>query len=175
MPLHSEAQDIGISSHRKGGSITVPMSSEDHIVDLSPEDVRPLSSSEPEAPPEKEAQSNYVPGRFAPDDKSAARTTFLGNTYDLAALGALGSGVLALLSCVTCNTVYYCLPLLPIALGVVGLVAAERSVNASRTRTWSWIGIAAGIVIVLVTLAAIVLYIAFVALMLYVSYTGKLD
>jgi hypothetical protein len=83
--------------------------------------------------------------------------------------------MLALLSCVTCNTVYCCLPLLPIALGVVGLVAAEQSVNARRTRTWSWVGIAAGIVIMLVTLTAIVLYIAFVALMLYMGYTGNLD
>lgn len=83
--------------------------------------------------------------------------------------------MLALLSCVTCNTTYYCVPLLPIALGVIGLVAEERSVNAHRTRTWPWIGIAAGIIILLVALAAVVLYIAFIALMLYMDYTGRLD
>lgn len=153
-----------------------PMSAEDHIVDLGPEDVRPVPSSEPEPLPEegRSAKRPYTEPT-SPIDKDAARATFLGNTYDLAAMGALGSGMLALLSCVTCNTVYYCLPLLPIALGVVGLVAAEQSVNAHRTRTWSWIGIAAGIIIILVALAAIVLYLAFIALMLYMGYTGKLD
>ncbi|MGC8877819.1 MAG: hypothetical protein ACP5R2_01170 [Anaerolineae bacterium] len=152
------------------------MSAEDYIVDLGPEDVRPVTSSATESLPEKgEATTRAGLGTASPPDKSAARATFLGNTYDLAALGALGSGVLALLSCVTCNTIYGCLPLLPIALGVVGLVAAEQSVNARRTRTWSWMGIAAGIVIMLVTLAAIALYIAFVALMLYMDYTGNLD
>ncbi len=152
------------------------MSVEDHIVDLGPEDVRPLPPAEPESPPEKGGSTTQpYSGPVAPADKDAARAPFRGNAYDLAALGALGSGVLALLSCVTCNTVYYCLPLLPIALGAIGLVAAEQSLNARRTRTWSWIGIATGIVIILVALAAIVLYIAFTALMLYMSYIGKLD
>lgn len=154
-----------------------PMSAESHIVDLGPEDVRPVPSSELETLSERSqpAEQPHIGPASPADQDTAARANFLGNTYDLAALGALGSGVLALLSCVTCNTVYYCLPLLPIALGVVGLVAAERSVNARRTRTWSWIGIAAGVLILLVALAAIALYVAFVVLMLYMGYTGKLD
>lgn len=153
------------------------MSAEDRIVDLGPEDVRPVPSSEPETLSERSQpteQPHIEPASPANQD-TAARATFLGNTYDLAALGALGSGILALLSCVTCNTVYYCLPLLPIAFGVVGLVAAERSVNAHRTRTWSWIGIAAGVFILLVALAAIALYIAFVVLLLYAGYTSQPD
>jgi hypothetical protein len=110
------------------------MSAKERIVDLGPEDVRPVPSSEPETSPEKDQPATEQPNTepASPADKGRTRATFLGNTYDLAALGALGSGVLALLSCVTCNTVYYCLPLLPIALGVVGLVAAEQSVNARR-------------------------------------------
>jgi hypothetical protein len=149
---------------------------EDHIVDLGPEDVRPITPPEPASPPEKEETTTQSTASMTPPaETGAARATFFGNAYDLAAFGALGSGVLALVSCATCNTVYYCLPLLPIALGVVGLVAAEQSVDIRRTRTWSWIGIAAGIIIMLAALAAIALYIAFVALMLYMSYTGKLD
>ncbi|MGQ9502271.1 MAG: hypothetical protein ACUVSF_07560 [Anaerolineae bacterium] len=152
------------------------MSVEDHVVDLGPEDVRPVSSPEPGSLPGKEEPATQPhTGPASPLDKDAARATFLGNTYDLAALGALSSGVLALLSCVTCNTIYYCVPLLPIALGVIGLVAAERSVNTHRTRTWSWIGIAAGIIILLVALAAVVLYIAFIALIFYMDYTGRPD
>ena len=153
------------------------MSAEDRIVDLGPEEVRPVPSSESEPFSEGSQPATERPnaGPVSPADKDTTRATFHGNAYDLAALGALGSGVLTLLSCVTCGTVYYCLPLLPVALGVVGLVAAEQSVNARRTRTWSLIGIAMGILIILVALAAIALYVAFIALTLYMGYTGQLD
>ncbi|MCS7259362.1 MAG: CD225/dispanin family protein [Anaerolineae bacterium] len=153
------------------------MSTEDHIVDLGPEDARPVSPSGSEELPEEAqpTQQPHIGPALCGSRDDTARASFIGNAYDLAALGALGSGVLALLSCVTCNMVYYCLPLLPIALGIVGLVAAEQSVNARRTRIWSWIGVAAGILIILVMLAAVVLYFIFIALMLYMGYTDKLD
>ncbi len=90
--------------------------------------------------------------------------TFKGNSYDLAALGALTSGVVVLFSCLTCNMGFYCLPLLPLVLGLIGLLSARQSVEEERTRLWSWLGIAAGGFIVLLTIAGIVLYIAFIVL-----------
>ncbi len=90
--------------------------------------------------------------------------TFKGNAYDLAALGALASGVVVLFSCVTCGMGIYCLPLVPLVLGLIGLLSARQSVEEERTRLWSWLGIAAGGFIVLLTIAGIVLYVAFIVL-----------
>jgi len=62
--------------------------------------------------------------------------TFMGNTYDLAALGALGSGAVVLFSCLTCNLGYYCLPFIPLLLGLVGIVSAREAIDKERTRLW---------------------------------------
>lgn len=80
--------------------------------------------------------------------------TFMGNTYDLAALGALASGALVLFSCITCNMGFYCLPFIPLLLGLVGIISAREAVNEARTRLWSWLGVGTGIV-VLVGLAVL--------------------
>lgn len=80
--------------------------------------------------------------------------TFMGNTYDLAALGALGSGALVLFSCLTCNLGYYCLPFIPLLLGLVGIVSAREAVNKERTQLWSWLGIGAGVIVIVVALLA---------------------
>ena len=95
---------------------------------------------------------------------AAPEATFKGNTYDLAALGALASGVVVLFSCLTCNMGFYCLPLLPLVLGLIGLLSSRQAVEEERTRLWSWLGIAAGGFIVLLTIAGVVLYIAFIVL-----------
>ncbi len=97
--------------------------------------------------------------------------TFRGNAYDLTALAALASGLLMLFSCLTCNMIWYCLPLAPLAMGAIGLLAAAQSVDTKRTRLWSWIGLGTGGVAVLLILAAVVIYIAFVILMIAVSDT----
>ena len=81
--------------------------------------------------------------------------TFMGNTYDLAALGALGSGAVVLFSCLTCNLGYYCLPFIPLLLGLVGIVSAREAVNKERTRLWSWLGIGAGIVVIVAGILAV--------------------
>ncbi len=82
--------------------------------------------------------------------------TFMGNTYDLAALGALASGALALFSCATCNMGFYCLPFIPLLLGLVGIISAREAVNEERTRLWSWLGAGAGVVILIGSLVVIV-------------------
>jgi hypothetical protein len=99
-----------------------------------------------------------------PSRPAAPEATFRGNAYDLAALGALSSGIVILFSCLTCNLGYYCLPLLPLVLGLIGLLSARQSVEEERTRLWSWLGIAAGGFIVLLVIAGVVLYIAFIVL-----------
>ncbi len=94
---------------------------------------------------------DYDPAKGLPGQRTV---TFMGNTYDLAALGALGSGVLVLFSCLTCNMGYYCIPFIPLLLGLVGVVSARESINKERTQLWSWLGIGAGaIVIVMIILA----------------------
>ncbi len=92
------------------------------------------------------------------------QVTFMGNTYDLVSLGALITGALTLFSCLTCGQGVYCLPLLPVILGLISLLAAKQSVNAERTRLWSWLGIAAGALILLLIVAAVGLYLAFLFL-----------
>jgi hypothetical protein len=92
------------------------------------------------------------------------QVTFRGNTYDLASLGALGVGVLLLFSCLTCNMGYYCLPIVAVALGAVGLLGARQSVEEGRTRLWSWLGIAAGGVVLLIIVLLIVLYVGIIVL-----------
>jgi hypothetical protein len=92
------------------------------------------------------------------------QVTFRGNTYDLISLGSLITGVALLLSCLTCNMGYYCLPLIAVALGAVGVLSARRSVEAERTKLWSWLGIAAGGIVLLLIALCIVLYIGFIVL-----------
>ncbi|HOU13781.1 MAG TPA: hypothetical protein PKZ84_11750 [Anaerolineae bacterium] len=92
--------------------------------------------------------------------------TFMGNTYDLAALGALASGVLVLLSCITCNMSFYCFPFIPLLLGLVGIFSAREAVNEERTRLWSWLGAGIGAVILVgLMLVVIVSCVAFALLM----------
>lgn len=86
------------------------------------------------------------------------QVTFRGNTYDLVALGSVIMGALILFSCLTCNMGYYCLPFISIALGAVGVLGARRSVEADRTKLWSWLGIAAGGVLFLLIVLSILLY-----------------
>jgi hypothetical protein len=104
-----------------------------------------------------------LPSNEVGQSSAAPSVTFQANTYDLVALGSLASGALVLFSCLTCNMGFYCLPLLPLALGIVGLVGARQAVQAERTRLWSWLGIAAGAIILLLFLLAILLYIGFIA------------
>ena len=90
--------------------------------------------------------------------------TFQGNNYDLAAVVGVTIAAITLLSCASFGLATYCLPLLPVILGVVGLVAAKDSVNPERTKLLSWISIGIGGVILLLILALIVLYVVFIGL-----------
>lgn len=94
------------------------------------------------------------------------KVTFMGNTYDLLSVVTVVSGGLTLLSCLTCNMGYYCLPILPIVLGIVGVLSAHQSVDRERTRLLSWLGVAAGGIILLLFLVAVALYVGFIVVMM---------
>jgi FtsH-binding integral membrane protein len=109
-------------------------------------------------------EEDYGAGRS--QNPGRRTVTFMGNTYDLAALGALASGVLVLLSCVTCNMSFYCLPFIPLLLGLVGIFSAREAVDEERTKLWSWFGAGAGVVVLMgLILVMIISCVAFALLM----------
>ena len=95
--------------------------------------------------------------------------TFEGNSTDLASLGAMVLGLLSLFLCMTCNMGFYCLPILPVILGLVGLMSAGQAVDPQRTRLWSWIGLGTGLFFLVLLAAALVIYIALMVLMISLS------
>ena len=103
---------------------------------------------------------------------SGPRVTFRGNSYDLVSLVSLATGGLILFTCLTCNLGYYCMPIIPMALGLVGVLSAHQAVDARRTRLWSWLGIAAGGLMLLLILVVVALYVGFIVLLIAV---GELD
>jgi hypothetical protein len=121
----------------------------DNLSDEEPEEALPTPTPEDE-------------GQTAP--AKAPQVTFRGNSYDLISLGSLVTGGLILFSCVTCGTGYYCMPVIAVILGAIGVLGARQAVDGDRTRLWSWLGIAAGGILFLLIAAAFVLYIAFIIL-----------
>jgi hypothetical protein len=90
--------------------------------------------------------------------------TFMGNTYDLAALVALITGAVLLFLCLTCGQGMYCLPLAPIVAGFVGLASAARAADPKRTRLYSWLGLGSGCLSVLFVVMGIGLYVGLLVL-----------
>jgi hypothetical protein len=97
-----------------------------------------------------------------PEISTNPTVTFQGNNYDLAAVVGVIIGVVTLLSCASFGLATYCMPFLPVILGVIGLAAAKDSVNPERTRLLSWISIGMGGIILLLILALVVLYVVFI-------------
>lgn len=113
-----------------------------------------------------EAQKEIALAKTADEAKSerpaGPKVTFMGNTYDLMSMGALATAAFTLLSCLTCNMTFYCLPFLPLILGLVGLLQAREAVDEKRTRLWSWLGIGGGGVALLLMLLGIITYIGLI-------------
>jgi hypothetical protein len=116
----------------------------------------------PDEKPEEALPTPEDKGETAP--AKAPQVTFRGNSYDLISLGSLVTGGLILLSCVTCGMGYYCMPVIAVILGAIGVLGARQAVDGERTRLWSWLGIAAGGILLLLMAAAFVFYIAFIIL-----------
>jgi hypothetical protein len=98
----------------------------------------------------------------AAETSSRPTVTFRGNNYDLMSVVGVTIGGVVLLSCATCNMGFYCLPLVPIALGAIGLAMSKESVDPDRTRLLSWLSLGAGAAIFALIFAGIALYIFFI-------------
>jgi hypothetical protein len=88
--------------------------------------------------------------------------TFQGNNYDLMAVVGVTIGVTVLISCFTLNLIWYCLPVVAVILGVVGLSVAKDSVNPERTRQLSWISLGTGSAILALVILGILAYIGII-------------
>jgi hypothetical protein len=98
----------------------------------------------------------------SPDAPPRPTVTFLGNTYDLmAVVGATIAGM-TLFTCATCNFGFYCLPIIPILLGIVGLFTTREAVDPDRTRLLSWVSIGVGAAILLLIVVFVALYFGFI-------------
>ena len=122
----------------------------------------PVSASEPaEAASSKdEAAPAPLPEESEPASKPVV--TFRGNNYDLASVVGVTVGGIVLFSCLTCNAGFYCLPIVPIILGIIGLVAARDAVDPDRTRLLSWLSVGSGVAILLLIILGIAAYFAFI-------------
>ena len=122
------------------------------------------SNVQQEAPTE-ENQSNSEPVFGTDVEMTAERgkptVTFMGNSYDLTSVVAVTVGGVVLFTCATCNMGFYCLPLIPIILGIIALVSAKDSVDPERTKKLSWIGIGSGAIFIIIGILLMVAYFAF--------------
>lgn len=90
---------------------------------------------------------------------------FRGKTADMLSLGALITGLMALFTCLTGGMGVYCLPLIPVGLGLSALLMARDAVNKERTQAWSWMGLGAGVIVLGLTLLCVVCFIAMIVLL----------
>jgi hypothetical protein len=97
---------------------------------------------------------------------ASPQITFRGNSYDLMSVVGVTVGGMTLLTCATCNMGFYCLPLVPIILGIIGLVAAKDSVDPERTKLLSWLSVGSGAVIIILIAAIFIIYFAFIFIMI---------
>lgn len=112
------------------------------------------------------------PSPTGSENDSKPVITFQGNSYDLTSVVGLTTGAVVLLACATCNLGYYCLPFVPIILGIIGLVAAKDSVDPDRTKLLSWLSVGSGAIILLLILVFVALYIGFIVFVVLAENNG---
>ena len=98
--------------------------------------------------------------------------TFMGNSYDLMSVVGVTVGGLTLFTCATCNMGFYCLPCIPILLGILGLAVAKESVDPDRTRLLSWLGLGSGALILALIFLAFALYLGFIIFAITMDSSG---
>ena len=126
----------------------------------------------PQPPPQPPMVPQAPQAKPRPDDESA-EVTYRGNSTDLSAIGALASSVLLILTCLTCGSGIYCLPIVPLVLGLIGVLGAKRAVNKEQTRLFSWIGIGAGGLSILLVIAGFITYLIFVLFIVLLGQQGR--
>lgn len=99
--------------------------------------------------------------------------TFQGNNYDLAAIIGATVAAVILLSCGTLGLATYCLPVVALVVGIVGLRTAKDSVNPDRTRQLSWVSLGIGGLILVGLLLLIILYVVLIGFGILASTTGE--
>jgi hypothetical protein len=127
------------------------------------------SPTEPVLLPENDNSENLLPG----DAPGKPQITFMGNTIDLSAFSALMASGIVAFSCLTCNMGYYCLPLIPLLLGIIGLTAAREAVDQKRTRWMSWVGVGVGGGIFAMLMVAIIAYILLMIVAVAISLAAE--
>ena len=129
-----------------------------------------MSEDVPDKPIEDVSSEDSEDAVAAPTEENETvlaetpKVTFRGNAYDLISMGSLASAALILFTCVTCGMGYYCLPVLSLVLGAIGVLSARQAVDVGRTRLWSWLGVAGGGILLLLMAVCFVLYVAFIAI-----------
>jgi hypothetical protein len=108
------------------------------------------------------AEPDVAHGSTTEAQPSVPQITFQGNTYDLASVIGVTIGVVTLFLCLTCNIGFYCLPIIPILLGIIGLISAKEAVEPERTRLLSWFSLGSGAAIALLILIVMMAYIGLI-------------
>jgi hypothetical protein len=98
--------------------------------------------------------------------------TFEGNNYDLMVVVGVTIGAAVLLSCFTLNLGWYCLPIVPVILGGIGLATAKDSVNPERTRLLAWLSLASGGAILILIILGILAYILIIVFAIAADSSG---
>ncbi len=101
---------------------------------------------------------------------------YQGNQYDLYSLLAGVLGGSTLLMCISGGMAYYCLPIVPLILGIIALRRAKTAADPQRTRTLAWVGIAGGglgTLFLLLMLVLLVLYFAFIFSIIVAGASGR--
>ena len=110
----------------------------------------------PEDPIETESAAPVEPA-----SGSKPVVTFRGNNYDLMSVVGVSLAGGTLFACGTCGFGFYCLPFVPLILGIIGLFSLKDSVDPDRTKMLSWASVAVGSLFVLLILAGILFYILY--------------
>jgi hypothetical protein len=126
-------------------------------MDEKPDFLEKAPTEENQSTPEPITDTEGV----APLEREKPTVTFMGNSYDLTSVVAVTVGGVVLFTCFTCNLGWYCLPLIPIILGIIALISAKDSVDPERTKKLSWIGIGSGAAIIILAVLAFVAYFVF--------------
>lgn len=95
---------------------------------------------------------------------SRPKVTFMGNSYDLAAVAGVTTAGATLFACGTCGSGFYCLPLVPVILGAIGLLSLKDSVDPERTKKLSWISIGVGGVFLALVALLVLFYVVYFAI-----------
>lgn len=104
----------------------------------------------------------------AGESSERPQVTFLGNSYDLTAVAGVTTAGATLFACGTCGFGFYCLPLVPVILGAIGLLSLKDAVDPERTKRLSWISIGVGGIFLALVALLILVYVAYFGIIFFI-------